>query len=385
MSAPCNQEHVLKGMPRKPFVGGNWKSNGTVESVKALCQSLTSGAATYRNKVEAVVCPVLPHVGLVNKLLKKSALKVGVQNVSATGEGAFTGEVSAGQLKDFGIQWTLIGHSERRTKFGETDEVTATKIDNCQEAGISVIFCIGELLEEREANKTDEVNKRMLDSVYSKIKDWKKVVIAYEPVWAIGTGKVATPEQAQDAHAAIRKMIASAVSEDVASSVRILYGGSVTPENCKELIAKTDIDGFLVGGASLKPTFTDIITACVPPTPLKQPKFIKVEGIEPALRGVNIYAKVVKAGAPVAGSEDLTEVVVGDETGTVTLSVRGERAKLCEVGKSMRIQNAHVVMIKGFIRLTVDKWAALKPSDEEVPSVNDKKDISAIEFELATA
>merc|ERR1719215_1993632 len=223
-----------------------------------------------------------------------------------------------------------------------------------------------------------------MDAIYGKVKDWKKVVIAYEPVWAIGTGKVATPEQAQDAHAAIRKMVAAAVSEEVAQSVRILYGGSVTPDNCKELIAKADIDGFLVGGASLKPTFTDIITACVPPILLKTPKFTKVDTIEPAARGVNVYAKVVKAAAPVAGTEDLMEVVVGDETGVVTLSVRDDRVKLCEVGKSMRIQNAHVVMIKGFIKLSVDKWAALKLAEagEEVASVNEKKDISAVEYEL---
>jgi len=369
-------------MPRKPFVGGNWKSNGTIESAKTLCSALCGGSAAYGNKVEAVVCPITPQLSLVSRLLRKSPLKAGAQDVSATAEGAFTGEVSAGQLKDSRIQWTIIGHSERRTKYGETDEVTATKIDQCQGAGISAIFCIGELLEEREAGKTDEINKRMLDAVYSKIKDWKKVVIAYEPVWAIGTGKVATPDQAQDAHAAIRKMVATAVSEEVASAVRILYGGSVTPDNCKDLIAKPDIDGFLVGGASLKPTFSDIIAACVPPIPLKKPKFIKVDGIEPGARGVNIFGKVVKAPTAVEGSEDIMEVVVGDETGIVTLSVRGDRAKLCEVGKSMRIQNAHVAMIKGFIRLTIDKWAALKPAEEEVASVSEKTDISGVEYEL---
>merc|ERR1711972_1200348 len=229
-----------------------------------------------------------------------------------------------------------------------------------------------------------DVNKRQLDAVCSKIKDWKKIVIAYEPVWAIGTGKVATPDQAQDAHAAIRKMVSSAVSEDVANGIRIIYGGSVTPDNCKDLIGKSDIDGFLVGGASLKPTFTDIITACVPIVPLKVPKFIKVASIEPAAKGVNVYAKAVKAATPVEASEDLMEIVVGDETGTVILSVRKDRAKDVEVGKTYRIQNAHVAMIKGFIRLTVDKWAALKPTDEPVAAVNEKKDISAVEYELTS-
>mmetsp|Transcript_52413 Transcript_52413/g.152539 ORF Transcript_52413/g.152539 Transcript_52413/m.152539 type:complete len:373 (+) Transcript_52413:89-1207(+) len=369
-------------MPRKPFVGGNWKSNGTVETAKTLCNSFTSSVAAWRNKVDVVICPIAPQIGLVNKFVKRSPIRVASQNVSASGEGAYTGEISAGQLKDAGIQWTLIGHSERRTKYGETDAITAEKMEKCQAAGIGVIFCIGEQLSERESGKTDEVNKRQLEAVFDKIKNWNKVVIAYEPVWAIGTGKVATPEQAQEAHEAIRKMIASATSEETANGVRIIYGGSVTPENSKDLIGKPDIDGFLVGGASLKPSFTEIIIAAVPPIPLKKPKFIKVEGIEPAARGVNIFAKVMKAPTPVANSEDVSEVVVGDSTGTVTLSVRGERAKQCEVGKVVRVQNAHVAMIKGYIRLSVDKWAALKPADEDVGTVNEKKDISAVEYEL---
>jgi len=367
---------------RKPFVGGNWKSNGTLESAKVLCKAFVSSAPAWSNKVDVVVCPILPQLSLVKKITSKSSLKVGAQNVSASSEGAFTGEVSAAQLKDFGVQWTLIGHSERRTKYGETDALTAEKMEKCQAAGVSVIFCIGELLEEREAGKTDEVNKRQLDAIVDKVKEWKNVVIAYEPVWAIGTGKVASPEQAQETHAAIRKMLAEATSQEVADGVRILYGGSVSPDNCKDLIDKPDIDGFLVGGASLKPTFTEIITSCVPPVPLKKPKFIKIDGIEPAARGVNIYAKVVKAPAKVEGSEDLYEIVVGDGTGLVTMSVRDDRYKACEVGKVMRVQNAHVSMIKGFIRLTVDKWAALKPSEEEVASVNEAKDISATEYEL---
>merc|ERR1719277_2760550 len=255
----------------------------------------------------------------VKEQIESLGMCAATQNVSATGFGAFTGELAAEHLEDCGIGWTLIGHSERRKLYGETDADTAKKVERCQEKGIKVIFCIGESLEEREAGKTDKVNKRMLDAVVEKVKDWKKIVVAYEPVWAIGTGKVATPDQAQDAHAAIRKMISSSVSEEVAQSVRILYGGSVTPDNCKELIAKPDIDGFLVGGASLKPTFTDIITSCVPPIPLKKPKFVKVDGITPAARGVNFFGKVIKAATKVEGSEDLMEVVVGDATGICTL------------------------------------------------------------------
>jgi len=247
-------------MPRRPFVGGNWKSNGSVDSAKTLCAALSSGSAAYRNKVEAVICPIAPHINLVSKLLRKSPIKVAAQNVSASAEGAFTGEISPGQLKDSRIEWTLIGHSERRTKYGETDEITAAKLEICQKAGIKVMFCIGELLEERETGKTDEVNQRQLGAVLAKITNWDDIVIAYEPVWAIGTGKVATPDQAQETHASIREYLKSAVSAEVAEKVRIQYGGSVTPENCAELIAKPDIDGFLVGGASLKPNFTDILT-----------------------------------------------------------------------------------------------------------------------------
>mmetsp|Transcript_36741 Transcript_36741/g.79596 ORF Transcript_36741/g.79596 Transcript_36741/m.79596 type:complete len:373 (+) Transcript_36741:90-1208(+) len=371
-------------MPRKPFIGGNWKSNGTVESTKTLCAALSSGAAAYGNKVEVVVTPILPQLNLTQKLLRKTAIKVGAQNVSASKEGAFTGEVSAGQLKDARVSWTLIGHSERRTKYGETDAITAEKVEMCQATGISVIFCIGESLEEREAGKTDEVNKRQLTAVFDKIKDWKKIVIAYEPVWAIGTGKVATPDMAQESHAAIRKIVSEAAGEEVANGVRILYGGSVTPDNCKELIAKADIDGFLVGGASLKPTFNDIIVAAVPPPVLKKPKFQKVDGLKPEARGVNTFLKVLKEPSKVEASEELREVLAGDDSGCVILTVRADKADICKVGTTLRVQNAHVAMIKGYMRLTVDKWAVIKAADAEgeVKTVKEDKNISSVQYTL---
>lgn len=371
---------------RKPFVGGNWKSNGTVESTKTLCAALSSGSNAYRNKVDVVVCPIAPQLSLASRSLRNSPIRVGAQNVSASDEGAYTGEISCNMLKDSRIVWTIVGHSERRCKYGDTDEITATKIEKCQAAGLSAIFCIGESLEEREAGKTDEVNKRMLEAVISKIKDWKKVVIAYEPVWAIGTGKVASPEEAQEAHSAIRKIVSASAGAEAADGVRILYGGSVTPENCKDLIAKEDIDGFLVGGASLKPTFSDIVTACVPAQKLRQAAFRKINKITPAMRGVNVIAKVLKAPVSVSASENLTEVHVGDDTGSVTLSVRDDRSKLCEVGSFVRIQNAHVAMIRGFIRLSVDKWATLKPASDEdasdIAKVNEEHNISMIEYVL---
>merc|ERR1719384_1263050 len=186
-------------------------------------------------------------------------MHVASQDVSATGFGAFTGVVAAEHLADMGVGWTLVGHSERRSKYGDTDDVTAKKVKACQEKGLMCVLCIGESLEERESGKTDEVNKRQLAACIPEIKDWSLMVIAYEPVWAIGTGKVATPDQAQETQAAIRAFIAEAVSGEVADRVRIQYGGSVTPDNCADLISKPDIDGFLVGGASLEASFMEIV------------------------------------------------------------------------------------------------------------------------------
>lgn len=246
-------------MPRKPIVGGNWKCNpGTLAEAEKLVDAWKA-AAFEKDAVDVVICPTALHLGYVKEPLEALGMMVSSQNVSKFGMGAYTGEWSAEHLKDMGISWTLIGHSERRSKYGETDEDTAAKVERCQEVGINVIFCIGELLEEREAGKTDEVNKRQLAAVLPRIKDWEKVVIAYEPVWAIGTGKVATPEQAEATQAAIRAYLAEAAGPEVAEKVRIQYGGSVTPDNCADLMSKPNIDGFLVGGASLKPTFTDVI------------------------------------------------------------------------------------------------------------------------------
>eukprot|EP00405_Crypthecodinium_cohnii_P002846 CAMPEP_0194747366 /NCGR_PEP_ID=MMETSP0323_2-20130528/1451_1 /TAXON_ID=2866 ORGANISM="Crypthecodinium cohnii, Strain Seligo" /NCGR_SAMPLE_ID=MMETSP0323_2 /ASSEMBLY_ACC=CAM_ASM_000346 /LENGTH=252 /DNA_ID=CAMNT_0039660665 /DNA_START=72 /DNA_END=830 /DNA_ORIENTATION=+ len=246
---------------RKPIVGGNWKCNpATVAETQKLATAWKEKAFD-KSKVDVVICPTALHLPLIKPELEALGMEVSTQNVSATGMGAFTGEWNVDHLKDMEIAWTLVGHSERRTKYGETDEVTAAKVDMCQKAGVKVIFCIGELLEEREGGKTDEVNQRQLSAVIPKITNWDDIVIAYEPVWAIGTGKVATPDQAQETHAAIRNFLKTAVSAEVADKVRIQYGGSVSPDNCAELITKPDIDGFLVGGASLKPSFMDIVTA----------------------------------------------------------------------------------------------------------------------------
>jgi len=243
-------------MGRKPIVGGNWKCN--IDTLKTATDLLDAwkGAPHDASKVDLVICPSACHVMSVKEQLESQNILVSTQNVSATGFGAFTGELAAEHLEDLGIGWTLIGHSERRKLYGETDADTCKKMEKCQAKGIKVIMCIGESLEEREAGKTDDVNKRQLAAVLPAIKDWDSVVIAYEPVWAIGTGKVATPEQAQDAHAAIRAYLKDVAGAEVAEKVRIQYGGSVKPENSATLIAKPDIDGFLVGGASTKDNFS---------------------------------------------------------------------------------------------------------------------------------
>ena len=201
-----------------------------------------------------VIAPPGLFLLLVREHLKPE-IEVCSQNVFDKPNGAFTGEISAEQLADSNIGWALCGHSERRVILGEGDDFVASKSKASLDGGLGVILCCGETLEQREANETIKVVTHQLSAVSKKVQkhDWKKLVIAYEPVWAIGTGKVATKEQAQEVHAAIRKWLADEVSTEVAEHTRIIYGGSVNEKNCGELAGQSDIDGFLVGGASLKP------------------------------------------------------------------------------------------------------------------------------------
>jgi len=250
-----------KGMFRKPVVGGNWKSTGNLKAVKDLLSAFKAFAPNPAN-VETVLFAPHVHIGLAQKTLAGSAsICVGAQNFSKTGEGAFTGEVSINMCKDLGLPWVMVGHSERRALYGETDADTAEKVKKAQETGINCMFCIGEQLSERKAGITNDVCARQLDAVFGVITDWSKITIAYEPVWAIGTGVVATPLQAQETHYQVRAHISKTCGRAIADNVRILYGGSVSPANCKQLGAMPDIDGFLVGGASCKPNFTEIIGA----------------------------------------------------------------------------------------------------------------------------
>lgn len=246
---------------RRLMVGGNWKCNGTMAFAKSHSTDVLNKLKFDPKKVEVVVAPTALHIPAVQAVLGNN-VHVATQNLSLTGNGAFTGEFSTDMLVDAGITHTLTGHSERRTLYGETDADVGKKTKVAVDAGLTVLACIGELLEEREGGKTKDVNTRQLNAIRELCDDWSKIVIAYEPVWAIGTGKTATPEIAQETHAEIRDWLKANVSAAAADSTRILYGGSVTDANAAELISMPDIDGFLVGGASLKPAFDVIVSAC---------------------------------------------------------------------------------------------------------------------------
>lgn len=247
----------------RALIGGNWKCNGTVAQVNEMIGVLNN-CGTIPASSEVVIATPSIHLHTA-KAKFRSDIATSSQDVGFnTGYGAFTGELSAEMLVDSGISWTLTGHSERRVGFGfpgETSSVVGLKTKNAIECGMSVIACIGESLEDREASRTMNTCSEQLEGIKQALSEgmWANVVIAYEPVWAIGTGKVATPEQAQETHAQIRDWLAGNVSNEVADCTRIIYGGSANAKNCNELYAQPDINGFLVGGASLKPEFVDII------------------------------------------------------------------------------------------------------------------------------
>ena len=237
--------------------------NGTVKSTQSIIESLNN--ANLNADAEIVIAP--PALYLLTALAAvKPHIQVAAQNSYIAASGAFTGEISPTQLVDAGIPWVILGHSERRTLFGDTDALVAEKTKAALAAGLSVILCVGETLEEREGGKTLAVVERQLAAVKEKVSDWSKIVIAYEPVWAIGTGKVASCQQAQDVHKDVRAWVAKNVGAETAEAIRIIYGGSVNAGNCKESAAQPDVDGFLVGGASLKPEFADIVNAQAYPT-----------------------------------------------------------------------------------------------------------------------
>lgn len=248
-------------MPERKFVvGGNWKMNGSKGQIDGILQWLNAGPLS--DKVEVIVAPPALYLSYVREHAGKNIV-VSAQNCYKVPSGAFTGEISPAMIKDVGATYVILGHSERRHIFGESDQLIAEKTVHAIAEGLSVIFCIGEKLDEREAGQTKAVCYRQLQAALDAKVDWSKIVIAYEPVWAIGTGKTASPEQAQEAHEWVRQWLKEKVSPAVAEATRIQYGGSVTPENAKTLAEKPDIDGFLVGGASLKAGFVQIVNARV--------------------------------------------------------------------------------------------------------------------------
>ena len=244
-------------MARKAFIAGNWKMNMTAESGKQLItelKPLVKGA-----KCEIALCVPAILIPAMVKAAKGSKIKIGAQNVHFAKSGAYTGEVSADMLKEYGVKYVIIGHSERRQYFGETDETVNKRTLAALENELTPIVCVGETLEEREGNKTEKVLARQLETGLNGIEDITKVVIAYEPVWAIGTGKTATDGQAQETIAYIRKKLGKLFGVRNANKVRIQYGGSMNANNCKGLMAQPDIDGGLIGGASLKTDFATIV------------------------------------------------------------------------------------------------------------------------------
>jgi triosephosphate isomerase len=248
---------------RPKFIAGNWKMTTTLAGAKDLSAAIAKGTSANPQLLVAV-CPPFTWLTAVADAIKGSAVQLGGQDCHYEKEGAFTGSIAPAMLLEAGCQWVILGHSERRHGLGETDELLNKKTKSALAAGLKVIFCIGELLAEREANTTEAVLDRQLTAglVGLTAEQMKNVVIAYEPVWAIGTGKVASPEQAQEAHAFVRGKIGKLFGENTAKAVLIQYGGSVKPDNAATLLHLPDVDGALVGGAALKAdSFLAIVNA----------------------------------------------------------------------------------------------------------------------------
>ena len=237
-------------MARTPFVAGNWKMNTTKAAAVALAKGVAEGAP--KAGVEVGVCPPFVYLDAVGQALAGSPVLLGAQDAYSEKDGAFTGEVSVAMLKDLGVRFVLTGHSERRHVIREPAELVGKKAKAVYDAGLTVAHCVGEKLEERDANTTFQVCQRQIEELATTLDDPARVVIAYEPVWAIGTGRTATDAQAQEVHAYIRQAMAKRWNQDFADAVRIQYGGSMKPENAKGLLAQPDVDGGLIGGAALK-------------------------------------------------------------------------------------------------------------------------------------
>ncbi|MBF0142576.1 MAG: triose-phosphate isomerase [Magnetococcales bacterium] len=247
-------------MKRRGLIAGNWKMNsGLVEAAQELTGSILAGLSEREGKkllCEVLVCPPFTVLSSVNQKIGGSSVKLGAQNMAIETSGAYTGEVSGLMLRNVGCHYVILGHSERRQYYGETDEIVAKKTASAYRDGLTPIVCVGETLAEREAGTTWAVVSRQINAVLPSLPQeaakQQQLVIAYEPVWAIGTGKVATPEQAAEVHTSIRKLLVSKLGDEVASKIRLLYGGSMNAANAAVLLQQEDIDGGLIGGAALK-------------------------------------------------------------------------------------------------------------------------------------
>ena len=248
---------------RKKIVAGNWKMNNDLAETQELLSHLKM-QLVKEPEAEVMVAPAFTNLYSAFQGLKDTPVQVVAQNMHQAENGAYTGEVSAKMLKSIGVDTVILGHSERRAHFGETNDILAEKVNSALKSEMKIIFCFGEELADRKSEKHfDLVAKQLEESLYQISEaDWKNVILAYEPVWAIGTGETASPEQAQEMHAFIRKNISEKFNDEIAQNVSILYGGSVKPANAKEIFAKEDVDGGLIGGASLKAVdFVEIINA----------------------------------------------------------------------------------------------------------------------------
>lgn len=253
---------------RKKLVAGNWKMNKTVADAQKLAEGIKRELGECRD-VDVVLCPPFTALKVVGEAIDKTSLKLGAQNMHWETHGAFTGEISAGMLRDLYCHYVILGHSERRALFQETDAIVNQKVRAALGGNLVPIVCVGETLAERDAGRIREVIEgQVRGSLAGLEKHFGDLIIAYEPVWAIGTGRTATPEQAQEVHALIREVLASMASREVSAGVRILYGGSMKPDNAPALMAQPDIDGGLIGGAALDArSFVEIIRAGIPKIP----------------------------------------------------------------------------------------------------------------------
>ena len=239
---------------RRKVIAGNWKMNNDLSESQNLISKLTAGLISEKINCEVIICPPFTSLQEAKSLIRNTVIKLGAQNMCYEESGAFTGEISASMLKGVGCEYVILGHSERRTIFGEPDSLINKKIKKALQSNLKPIFCVGETLQERESGVTKDIIKRQVVEGLKDIliNDINQIILAYEPVWAIGTGKTATPAQAQEVHEFIREIVSGLYNKDVSDNLIIQYGGSVKPENAVELMSQKDIDGALVGGACLK-------------------------------------------------------------------------------------------------------------------------------------